>query len=110
MVLQLHSNEEKGTEDHTEDLEESTTWESISTLESYVPTTNGSIGGAKGSSGTKPAHSQSVCPNIGTKEVARSVVKCQCQGDEILQDGKCQSYKGTLIPVQYDWILTSEVS
>ncbi|XP_064111838.1 uncharacterized protein LOC135219207 [Macrobrachium nipponense] len=49
------------------------------------------------------------CPVIGGPQVAGSIVKCYCQGDEILEDEQCRPYDGnTVIPAQRDFLLTWE--
>ncbi|XP_066977227.1 uncharacterized protein [Macrobrachium rosenbergii] len=45
------------------------------------------------------------CPVIGGPQVAGSIVKCYCQGDEILEEGQCRPYDGkTVIPVLKDFL------
>ncbi|XP_068217106.1 G-protein coupled receptor Mth2-like [Palaemon carinicauda] len=61
------------------------------------------LGGLSGSS--SPTES---CPDIEGTQVAGSVVKCYCQGNEILEDGICKPYGHNVVPVQHDYIYTKE--
>ncbi|XP_068232716.1 probable G-protein coupled receptor Mth-like 1 [Palaemon carinicauda] len=44
-----------------------------------------------------------VCPApVGGKTKRGTIVKCQCQGMEVLVDGECQPHEGVVIPVAYN--------